>query len=439
MRATKTFPNGYNSTMNTIVTIPENHPQRLQLHNEAHARKSADLRVPVRASHLALMLHGKEKQRERLHLAELCAAFDREPPLQDADHFSADFGEFRLRWQQHGEFSTYTFFRHGAFADPFARPAITFVPDQWLEQLCGKVIVASHAAMVKLDNEFDLDSIAGYFSDEMLIGSEITGGAALAFTDFKIYADGFSRFLILDKNFQHWQAGRYLQRLFEIEVYRVMALLAFPMARKLIPKLNRADQDLLAITASMNEDGVDDGELLDELTALAAEIENCCSKTHFRFNAADAYYKLVERRIEELREVRIPGMQTIGEFLKRRLEPAIHTCQTTEKRLSMLSERISNAGQLLRTRVDITLERQNQALLASMDKRAHLQLHLQTTVEGLSVAAISYYLVSLVGYLAKAAKAFGVPVVPEMITGAAIPVVIGITALAVRHVRKLID
>ncbi len=422
-----------------MVKLPENHPQRLQLHNEAHARKSADLRVPVRASHLALMLQGEEKRRERSHLAKLCAVYGLHPPAQDADHFSADFGEFRLRWQQHGEFSTYTFFRHGAFADPFAQPAITVVPEQWLEQLCGKLIVASHAAMIKPDSEPDLDRIAGYFSDEMLVGSEITGGAALAITDFKIYEDGFSRFLILDKNFQHWQAGRYLQRLFEIEVYRVMALLAFPMARKLIPKLNRADQDLLDITASMNRDNADDGELLDELTELAAEIENCCSKTHFRFNAADAYYKLVERRIEELREVRIPGMQTIGEFLKRRLEPAIHTCQTTEKRLSLLSERISNAGQLLRTRVDITLERQNQALLASMDKRAQLQLHLQTTVEGLSVAAISYYLVSLVGYLAKAGKAFGLPIVPEMATGIAIPVVIGITALGVRHVRKLID
>ncbi len=36
-----------------------------------------------------------------------------------------------------------------------------------------------------------------------------------------------------------------------------------------------------------------------------------------------------------------------------------------------------------------------------MNRRAELQLRLQQTVEGLSVAAISYYIVGLFGYVAK--------------------------------------
>ena len=50
--------------------------------------------------------------------------------------------------------------------------------------------------------------------------------------------------------------------------------------------------------------------LLDRLTRLEAEIESRESAHHFRFSAADAYHELVQRRIEELREVRIQGLQT---------------------------------------------------------------------------------------------------------------------------------
>ena len=111
----------------------------------------------------------------------------------------------------------------------------------------------------------------------------------------------------------------------------------------------------------------------------------------------------------------------------------------TEKRLTMLSERISKASQLLRTRVDITLERQNQSLLTSMDKRADLQLHLQSTVEGLSVAAISYYTVGLFNYIAKAIKASGIAVNPSLITGISIPIIIFFVYRGVGNIRKMVS
>jgi uncharacterized membrane-anchored protein len=50
--------------------------------------------------------------------------------------------------------------------------------------------------------------------------------------------------------------------------------------------------------------------------------------------------------------------------------------------------------------VDLTLEAQNQDLLQSMNQRSQMQLQLQQAVEGLSVVAISYYLVGLVKYMA---------------------------------------
>jgi uncharacterized membrane-anchored protein len=177
-------------------------------------------------------------------------------------------------------------------------------------------------------------------------------------------------------------------------------------------------------------------KLLDELMKLSSEIEDVAAATTYRFSAARAYYALVLRRVEELREQRVEGLQTLSEFVDRRLAPAMRTCEAVSERLETLSRRVSRASQLLRARVEIQLEAQNRDLLESMNRRAHLQLRLQQTVEGLSVAAITYYLASLVGYLAKGAKAVGLPVDSDLATAAAIPLVALATWLGLRRLHR---
>jgi uncharacterized membrane-anchored protein len=81
-------------------------------------------------------------------------------------------------------------------------------------------------------------------------------------------------------------------------------------------------------------------------------------------------------------------------------------------------------------------ERQNQELLGSMDRRARLQLRLQETVEGLSVAAITYYVVGLVGYAAKGLKSVGLAVDADLAMGISIPIVALLAALGVRQIRR---
>jgi uncharacterized membrane-anchored protein len=115
------------------------------------------------------------------------------------------------------------------------------------------------------------------------------------------------------------------------------------------------------------------------------------------------------------------------------------TCEAVAARLEARSDRVSRASQLLRTRIDIALEAQNGELLRSMDRRARLQLRLQQTVEGLSVAAISYYLVGLVGYAAKAAKVAGVALDADLLTGLSIPVVVGLVGFGVWRLRRLVE
>jgi len=423
----------------TLFPLPENHSKRFLLHNEVHARSSVILELPFRASHLALMVSPEEKKQDFRHLLTLCERFGITPPTPDANHFMASFGNFQLLWEQHNEFVTYTFFVNLSTTLPFTEPALKKAPVDWMAKLPGQLMVASHAEIIPANQLNNLDEISTLFSGNALIGAEVSGGAASAYTDFRIHADGFSRFLIIDKHLKKAQAGRLIQRLFEIEVYRVMALLAFPIARQLTPVLIKSDQQLRTITAAMAEEDSDDSRLLDELTRLAAEIENHISSNDYRFGAASAYYNIVVRRIQDLREVRIQGLQTFSEFMNRRLEPAIGTCQSTIKRFMRLSERISNAGELLRTRVDISIERQNQALLKSMNTHAKMQLKLQSTVEGLSIIAITSYVVGLIGSIAQAMKSAGWQINPSIAVGVSIPVVLVVVALGVRRIHKVIQ
>jgi len=421
------------------MNLPENHPQRVELNDEAHARPPELLTAPVRISYLAMFSDTANRDAERAHIATLAAAFGVRPPGPRAIHYSADFGRFRLKWERHSEFARYKFIVNGAGEDPFDDPPVQKLPAEWLAGIAGQVLVATHVALLA-PAEVEYDAIsARLFAGNPLVGAGIAGGAAVALTDFRIRADGFSRLVVLDASLRPRQAGRAVQRLLEIDTYRLMAQLTLPVARQLAPELERAEQELAEIaTALTSVTEAGEPELLDRLTRLAAEIESFEARDHYRFSAARAYYQIVQRRIEELREVRIPAIQTFKEFTELRLAPAMNTCMVTAGRLEALSGRVARATQLLSTRVDLTREHQTIEVLHSMNRRADLQLRLQQTVEGLSVAAVTYYIVGLIGYAARGLKAAGLGVNPELVMGLSIPVVVAAVALGIRRIHHMV-
>ncbi len=421
------------------MRLPDNHPQRFQLANEVHARPHEPLRAPERAFYLAVLVDPAERGREHAHVAALCERYGAHPPPAETIHFAADLGPFRLRWERHTEFSAYTFFRRGTGQAYFAASAAEEVPREWLAAIPGRSIVALHAEMHERARPVPGGSeIAAAFGGNYVVGAGVGDGAAAAFTDFRIHADGCGRILVFDRELSRFQAGRTLQRLFEIETYRMMALLALPVARALAPRLAAMERELARVAAALAQGGAGDDALLDQLTRLAAEVESAVGESRYRFGATRAYHDLVNGRIADLRERRLPGTQTVREFMQRRLDPAMATCDSTARRLLELSERVARASSLLSTRVGVARERQNQELLASMNRRARLQLRLQETVEGLSVVAITYYAVGLVGYAAKALETLGVRVEPALAMGIAIPVVALLAALGARYVRRSI-
>jgi uncharacterized membrane-anchored protein len=432
------------------AALPRDHPQRRALNDEVHARPPEPLAAPQRASYVALLGDAAEREAALDAVRDLARSHGAASlPEPGATHYSADLGGFRVRWERHSEFTRFMVVASGLGEDPFAEPAAAVLPAGWLASLPGEVVAAVHAAHAALVPSGaapgggvpppDLDAIsARHFSGHQLIGTRVVGDRGEAFTDLHIHPDGFGRILVRDCGMTPSQSGRVLQRLFEIETYRILALLAFPIAKELAPFLGERERGLseiaTALTGAAGE--ADEAALHDRLTRLAAEMEGREAATLFRFGAAAAYYDLVRSRIRELRETRIEGLQTFEEFTERRLAPAVATCAAVARRQEALSERVERVTQLLSTRVEITRERQAFAVLASMDRRARLQLRLQQTVEGLSVAAITYYVVGLVGYAAKALKSAGAwRVEPDVAVGAAVPAVAVLVALGLRRVR----
>ncbi|MEN9314259.1 MAG: hypothetical protein RIS35_652 [Pseudomonadota bacterium] len=428
------------------IDYPPDHPQRVELAGEVHARPPGPVTTPSRASYVAVLVAAEARAAETRHLQALCRRWDVAPPSQEATHFRAQLGALRLKWERHGEFSGYTFFVDGLPETPFESTAISSLPAGWLSAIPGQTVAAVHAEITSGDARVpDPDALARRFGNAAVVGSSVAEGAGMLFTDFRLQDDGCSRVWLVNERLTPTQAGRIVQRMFEIEVYRVLALLALPIARRQTPRIAAIEQALATLTDQMatHDDAAGPGKdasqrdeaLLHELMMLAAEVESGIAASQFRFGACEAYHGLVRSRIAELREQRLAGLQTIDEFMGRRLAPAAATCATTAQRLRSLAERIGQTSALLATRVGIANERQNQGLLASMNQHARLQLRLQQTVEGLSVAAIVYYAAGLTGYVAKALRGVGLQIEPDLVVGVSIPLLAALLLWSMRRMR----
>lgn len=442
--------------MNKSNLLPPAYPLRQSLNDEVHSRPTEALWPQERVFHIALLVEGNvntELVAALKALIDYCGC----KPMHDEElaapqvSLGLSMGEvaLRLRVEKHNEFITLTFFERADHAIVFDRPVTRRLPPSWMASLPGVMLVAIELFVQKVEKPREPKSVAGYFDGNTLIGGMIANGAGQVFSDLRIADRGATRVLICNLSMGSRQLGRVVQRAIEMETYRMMALLSFPVARATLPKLSGYEAKLVTLATEMAatsksenlrdvtaEDLELDRQLLSQLTDLAARVEQLSAENRVRFTAAEAYTDLVKKRITELKEIPMTGMQTFGEFMDRRLGPAMKTCTWTARRQDELAARISRVTQLLRTRVEIERESQNQRLLTSMDRRAKVQLRLQETVEGLSIVAISYYASSLIGYMAKGLKHVGLGVAPEVATAIAIPVIALLAFASMKAMKK---
>lgn len=416
------------------------HPLRPALAGEVHARPPLPLAAPARVLHIGLLLDVGDAPAEHAHLTALSRHAGQVEPLAGAKHVAIPLADgAHLIWEKRTEFSTYTLYLRRETGAALDGAATDFpLPSGWLGTLPGKLMVAADITLLQASEaEPDAALLQRLFDGPTLVASRIASGHATVWTDFFLGSDDAVRFLVQDRGLSDAQRGRAVMRLLEIETYRMMALLALPLAQQVAPRITQLEHGLASLAGRMVDVAHESEQtLLREIAGLAAEVETLAVETPYRFGAARAYHALVERRIAELREDRIEGLPTIGEFMERRLSPAMRTCITMAERIEGLSRRATRMANLLRTRVDVSLERQNVELLDTMNRRSHMQLRLQETVEGLSVAAITYYFVGLVGYGAQALHAMGLPVNKEISIGIAIPIVAGVVWWGLRRFRR---
>lgn len=424
--------------------LPPDDSLREVLHNEVHARPPARIRLPALVVYVAVLNDGVSREMECEHLRRLPGQESLQPQDLAANFLRLRLPGHTLKWERHSEFTRYSLVQALppeagiGHAEAPLLDSLALDPS-WLRGIPGRTFAAIKMVMVHAsldDPQAALASGQQWFGGRTVVGSLMGGGHSCAVTDFRLRETGFERMLVIaPSGTSETRAGRISQRLLELETYRLMALRGLPAAKSLTPMLARAEATLADITTRLEGKRDSDQQLLDQLVALASQVERATAEHVYRFSATQAYAALVEERIGELREKPIPGTQTIGEFMRRRVTPAIATVAATAQRLNSLAQRIERSSGLLRTRVDIATEAQNQQLLEKLTRGQETQLRLQTTVEGLSIAAISYYVVSLLLYAGKSAKAMGLPVNPEMAAGALIPLVLWATWRASRRIH----
>ena len=266
-----------------------------------------------------------------------------------------------------------------------------------------------------------------WFEGQRLIGSEILAGRATLWSALRLYGDNFNRILVINRSLNECQTGRMLRTVLELETYRNMTLLAFPLARDISSRVTKMERQLSDAIRKMSDvrNTEDERTHLHELSEMAAAIAELIADTRYRFDATHAYHELVRCRLEELSEKEIDELQTVKAFIERRLQPAFRTVEATQRRMDDLARRIDSASEFLRTRVDMSIEEQNHKLLKSMSRRVKLQLNLQQTVEGLSVLVISYYMVALVEKVLNGVDLAAVGLEKGLLVTASVPIALG--------------
>jgi uncharacterized membrane-anchored protein len=420
------------------------HPLRLALSGELHARPFPALDCPSQAAYLAIKrpqaAAARDREADRRHLAKLLERHGIKPPEPGATHWMGHVGTPLLKWECHTEFMTYTLFEPGLAEPAFDPSGFARFPEDWLAEAPGARMASALIRVEPLGETPDIRrKLGAWFVEESLAASSVVDGAAVVAGDFRIDPAGHTRFAVFVRDGTGpRRIGRIVQRLCEIETYKTVSMLGLARARALSPEIGRADQSLNHLVDDMAAGAARPDAVLKDLLAVSAALENLIAKSTFRFGATEAYEAIVNQRIAVLREERFDGRQSLAEFMTRRFDPSMRTVKSTERRLAALAVAAERAGELLRTQVDVERSAQNQKLLESMDRRADLQLRLQRTVEGLSVVAISYYAVGLIALLL-APLAEGLDVSKSLLTAAVtLPVVIAVWLL-VRRIRKAME
>lgn len=404
------------------------HELRHHIVGEMHLRRWPVLHAPMRIVQILRLVEAKAREAEFAAVLSPPRGGTIAPEVGRRHVAGTLPGGIAFTWERHNEASSTTLFAAASGGRALAA-AIA-----WAEGLPGSVIRATRIIIVVDEAEADrlLDELA--FEPGNLVSCHVAGGARI-WSDFRIAADGYGRLLIAANGLDGSDLTRTVQRIQELGNYRNLALLGLPVAQACWPLLDEAEARLRRIGEELVGTEVRDEQLMEHLSSLSLEIARIASSANYRMSATAAYAQLVDERLHGLAPEPIRGYPSLIDFTQRRLLPAVRTCAAFGQRERQVATRAGQFTALLRTRIETRIETQNVHLLASLERSTLAQLRLQHLVEGLSVVAISYYAVGLIGHVLDGVG-HSMPDFPaEVIAAVLTPLVVAGSYLALRHMR----
>ncbi|MDN5843220.1 MAG: DUF3422 domain-containing protein [Alcaligenaceae bacterium] len=404
------------------------HQQRETLHNELHSRPSTYFDAPAHIFHLAFL---DEDGTAGEMIRGLCDAH--QPTLDpDPPQGQITLGASRLKWERHTEFLTLTLVVPGRASQhwPELPPILADIA-----KTHDSILINAEQICVESEKSWT-GCIQDYgFTDP--VGSDLDGGKASVFSDLRLNDGGINRILTINYKLDGRRLGRMVRRLLEIETYRMMASLTLPIARSLNMELRQFEAELVRLSDQNAQaaQAHDDKALLAQIAGLSARIMQTATRTRLRFSATEAYAQLVFERLAELRESRSGDCQQLGVFIERRFRPTVRYCASTDRRLARIGNAVAQLGDLLQARVQVEMEEQNALILNSLSTRADTQIKIQKAVEGLSIIAISYYLLSLLKLLYGGMLTLGLDISPRTAILIGLPIAALIIAAIAHRIR----
>lgn len=403
------------------------HPLRKRLHNELHSRPSIYFDGPAHVYHFVLTDADDTWHALLLHVdPQACSRVDEISP-----HGFMSFETGTLKWEKHTEFFTMTLVM--PYCGEYNRwPELPEALGSILAEYQTSIITA---IQILVENESEWAGDVSKYGMTDPAGSNIGGGDATAWSDFKLCKRDLTRVLLLNRRLNAYRLGRMVRRFLEIETYRMMASLTLPLAQSVSVQVTLYDKELARLSDRNSDmDSNNAQSLLADISVLSANIVRTTVHSRQRFSATEAYSRIVFERIGELRETHVGDCQRLGVFIERRFRPTVRYCAATDQRLCSLGQNVANLGDLLQARVQVEVEQQNCEILSSLNSRAQAQIKIQKAVEGLSIIAITYYVLSLVKILYEAMRNVGVYLPVKSATLAASPLIILIILFVTRRV-----
>ncbi|GGC20532.1 hypothetical protein GCM10011371_05250 [Novosphingobium marinum] len=408
------------------------HELRRRIIEEMHLRRWPRLSAPSTILQILRIVDVPEREAETRYLEESLSPLGIEV-ARSARHVAGSLSnDATFAWERHTEGSSITLFLSG---DVDAET--TDEARRWIEDFPGRVIRATRIAIVG-DEQMAAGPLEAFkFNPDELVSCRIRGGIRM-WSDFRLHDAGYGQLLVAAGEADPITLSRIVQQLQELGNYRNMALLGLPEVRAQWTGLDAIEARLRQFALDVGDPSILDDLLLEQVSGLAGELATLSNRIGYRLDATQAYATLVEERLADLGPIPIAHYHSLADFIRRRFSPAVRTCGAHRERLAQLNTRASDLAALLRARINTRIENQNARLLESMERRTEAQLRLQQLVEGLSIFALAYYGIGLLGYVLRALDIYIDMPPPMLIEGVAVPLFMVALWIAVRWFKRRI-